>query len=677
MEEIRSVRKYLEEIYEELRQELKEERFIYELVGSSEKLEALMEKQKELIFEYIDSWNSDAVDFSKRFEEFYSSAEVPYTVIAWNIDRIRSKIMEKLLEENYSVEFSMKMKKYLDDLVNQIAKIYIRKDADELVRIVDTRFKEKILFKAHLDYLNAIVDAIKSDDMSKFPVISWQECTFSEYLAYPESLMVCMDANMCTYIHKLHELIHDTANTLFAFYDKGLYYQAYKVLKDTTELVAKLSKTISELYFLTYADIESNFFKLVEGMSRQGGLKYVSMIDISNLKKINANYGEKVGDAVIREVSERLSSCLKEDAANTLVIPGNTSNFFMFNINYDEGKVKELVSKLEDELRFELKLNGKVIDVATTITTLELEPFVELVEDDIRDVLFYLKEEARRENLHANISIGREKRERILSWIHEKYKNVESIKKKIKEGDIDLVFQPIVSSSDIKEVAGAEVLIRLKEGKKLIPAGIFIDLIYELNLIDLLDGLVLEKLKEYKPKLQRAVGRLFINVSPKSLMSETYMEKLLSFLKEFEDFEIVLELTEQEVLNNVEIIEEVGKKSHVSFAVDDFGAGYSSLRLVGSLAEKGLLKVLKIDGSLIKDISSSKNIEKIVYVISVLTKKLGIRGIAEFIESQEEMEILRGFGIDYLQGYYIATPMELPELLLFTKGGHRERTKST
>jgi EAL domain-containing protein (putative c-di-GMP-specific phosphodiesterase class I)/GGDEF domain-containing protein len=672
MEDIRSVRKYLEEIYCQIKEELRGERFIYELVGSPEKLDLLMEKQRELIFEYIEDWESSAKDFSKRFEALYTSIDVPYTVVAWNIDKIRSKIIEKLLEENYSNKFVVKMSKYMDDLVNQIAKIYIKKDIEELSKIGRSAFQEKILFKAHQDYINRIVRAVKEDDMSRFPVMSWEECEFSEYLSYPESLMVCMDANMCSYIHKLHGLIHDTANTFFAFYNKGMYYQAYKSLKDTLELAAKLSKTISELYLLTYADVESHFFKFVEGMSKQGGYKYVSMIDIANLKKINTNYGEKAGDLVIKEVERRLNEFFGKDRENSLLISGNTSDFFLFTMNSEEEKMRTTIGELERLLSFNIQVNGKSVDVSTLIATLELEPYVELVQEDIRDILFYLKEEAKKEKLSSNISIGSEKRREILGWIHEKYKNVEIIKSKLKEGDIEIVFHPIVSTGNTKDTVGAEVLVRLRDGKKLIPAGIFIDMIYELNLIDRLDSLVLEKLREYKDLIRKGIRRLFINVSPKSLMSDTYVENLCSFLKEFSDFEIILELTEQELLNNVEVIERVATRGHVAIAVDDFGAGYSSLRLVGSLAEREMLRVLKIDGSLIKEVLSSKNIEKIVYVISVLTRKLNIEAVAEFIESPEELKLMEAFGIDYAQGYYIASPMTLPELLLFVKGGHKE-----
>ncbi len=672
MEDIKSVQKYLEKIYCEIKEELRKEKFIYDLVGSPEKLDTLMAKQKDLLFEYIENWESNAKDFSKRFEELYTSIDVPYTVVAWNIDRIRNKIIEKLLEENYSNQFVIKIRKYLEDLVNQIAKIYIRKDIDELSRIAKTPFQERILFKAHIDYLENIVKSVKADDMSLFPAMSWEECEFSEYLAYPESLMVCMDANMCSYIHKLHGLVHDTANTFFAFYNKGMYYQAYKVLKDTLELVSKLSKTISELYLLTYADVESNFFKFVEGMSKHGGYKYVSMIDISDLKKINSNYGEKAGDAVVKEVERRLYSCFGDDKENSLIIAGNTSDFFVFTMNYSEDKMKSLVQKLEEKLTFDIQINGKSVNVSTLITTLELEPFVELVEDDIRDILMYLKDEAKKREVLSNISIGSDRRDKILSWIHEKYKNVETIKRKLQEGDIELVFHPIVSTQDISRAIGAEVLIRLKDGKKLIPAGVFIDLIYELNLIDRLDTLVLEKLREYKHILQKGIKKLFINVSPKSLMSDSYVDNLCSFLREFEDFEITLELTEQELLDNMDVIERVAAKGHVAIAVDDFGAGYSSLKLVGSLAEQGILRVLKIDGSLIKEILSSKNMAKIVYVISVLTKKLNIEAVAEFIESPQELKLMEAFGIDYVQGYYITSPMTLAELLLFVKGGHKE-----
>lgn len=666
MEEIQSVQKYLKSLFEEIRKELTENEFIRNLVGSEEKLNTLMEQQKELLFEYIENWESSSTDFSGRFEELYTSIDVPYTVIAWNIDRIKTKLMEKLIEEGYSQEFLIRMKRHLEDLVNQIAKIYLRKDVGVLRNFKDSVFSDKLLYRVHREWFLKIAECAEKDDFSDFPLMSAQECKFSEVLEYPESIFVCLDANMCTYIRNLHTLIHDTANSFYAFYTKGAFYQAYRVFKDLTELVAKLLKTISELYFLAYSDPEGNFFKLAHGLSKEEGYKYVSLIDVMGLKKINRTHGEEFGDELLKKVADKLREVIAGDEGNTLVIRGTTANFYMFNMNYTEEEMKELSNRIAEELHFTFEREGVKIPVSIIVATLELEPFVELVESELRDILSYLKEEAKKVSKHRVISIGREKRQEIMTWINEKYRNVEKVKSKIEEGEVELVFHPIVDAEDTSRVVGAEVLARLRDGDKLIPAGLFIDLIYELELVEKLDGRILDKLSEYEDKLS-ILGNLYVNVSSKSLVSDAYLERLCSFIRSFKSTSLTIELTEQQLLENTEAVFRIAEAGNVAVAVDDFGTGYSSLKLVADLAEREVLKVLKIDGSLIRNILNSKATEKVVDIISALSKKLNVKTIAEFIENQEELNAVRSLGVDYCQGYYIAKPMTIHELLAWVK----------
>ncbi len=667
LEEIRGVHKYLHNIFREIKKELEEDQFIKAFVKSSKNLQELMEGQENLIREYLENWNREAIDFSRHFEELYKKVEVPYAVVAWNIERIKNKIVEKLIDEGYSHEFLLKIRRYLEDLVDQIAKIYLKRDASALLNFKSSPFSDRLLYSAHITWLTKIAECIEKEDFTEFPVMSVYECEFSDVLGYPESLFVCMDANMCTYVHELHALIHNTANTFYAFYTKGAYYQAYRVFKDLLELIAKLLKTITELYFLAYSDQEANFFKLVHNLSLQKGYKYVSMIDVVGLRSINRTYGEKVGNLVLKEVEKRLRELLSKDVSRTLLVKGATSDFFMLNIDYSPEEIEKLVEEMVKKLHFELSVNGKSLAVEVTVSTIELEPFVELNEGDLRDILYFLKEEAKKSVKHTRLSTGKEERQRILAWINEKYRNVEKIKAKIEKGEIELVFHPIVSASDTEKIAGAEVLVRIKEEERLIPAGVFIDLIYQLNLVERLDRLVLKRLRELSPKLRGVLDTLFINVSARSLASETYLKELSGFISDMKDFKVAIELTEHELLENIDTVIHVSKNGHVAIAVDDFGTGYSSLKVVADLVERESLKFLKIDGSLIRDILRSHAIRKVVDVISVLSKRLNVKTVAEFIEGPEELTAVRSMGIDYCQGYHIARPMPLGELLAWAK----------
>lgn len=668
--ELERVRNLFKDIFRELEEEIKREEAIRSLVGSSEKVISLMNSQKELFEEYFQSWEGKADRFSKRFEDVYLRAGVPYPVVAWSIERVGSKLIEKMIEGDFSKNLILKVKRYTNELIDQIAKIYLIKDIKTLLELKESPFSDSPLYRAHLEWLEDIVRSVESDDMRNYPLYSDTECKFASVLNYPESLLVCIDPSMCGYVKKLHSMIHDTSNAFYTLYVKGSFFQAYILFRELIEHTSKLLKTLSELYFIAYSDPEASFFELASTLSLGADYKYISLIDIQGLGNINKVYGKDVGDRVVKEVENRLRKALDRDSARSLLIPGVTANFFMLNINYTEDEMRKLVNRLSERINFEMEVNGKKLNIWVNIATLELEPFVELSDPELRDILSFLKEEAKKENSHRSISVGKEKRQEILCWINDKYRNVQRIKAQLEEGSVEIVLHPIVLTNDPTKVKGAEILIRLVDSDKLVPASVFIDMIYELKLVERLDELVLEKLRYYKEYLDK-VGTLFINVSPESLRSDKYVNSICEFIREFEDHNITIELTEQQLLDNAEVVERIAQNSHVAVAVDDFGSGYSSLEMVAEFAEKGVLKFIKIDGSLVRRILNSSSAWKVVDMISVLGKRLSIETIAEFVESKKDIIVLKSMGVDYCQGYYIAKPMTVPEFVAWTKT-HRE-----
>ena len=142
---------------------------------------------------------------------------------------------------------------------------------------------------------------------------------------------------------------------------------------------------------------------------------------------------------------------------------------------------------------------------------------------------------------------------------------------------------------------------------------------FKMDKIALLDMLVLKNLMKQKSGIFDIVDTLFINVSYKSFLDVEYMKVFEEFMELFHEKSMVFELTEQNIVENMEDIIEIHNKYGVQFAVDDFGSGYSSLKTVADLARNGVLKVLKMDGELIEKVNSDAYIKKIIKVISKLS----------------------------------------------------------
>jgi EAL domain-containing protein (putative c-di-GMP-specific phosphodiesterase class I) len=125
---------------------------------------------------------------------------------------------------------------------------------------------------------------------------------------------------------------------------------------------------------------------------------------------------------------------------------------------------------------------------------------------------------------------------------------------------------------------------------------------------------------------------------------------------------VVFEITERDTVKNMNLLVEFAHElKHEGFqlAIDDFGSGFSSFHYLKRLP----IDILKIEGDFVANMASDARDHAFVSSMTSLAKKLGIKTVAEYVESAEVLEQVRQAGIDYAQGYYVARPAEhLPDL---------------
>ncbi len=253
--------------------------------------------------------------------------------------------------------------------------------------------------------------------------------------------------------------------------------------------------------------------------------------------------------------------------------------------------------------------------------------------------------------------------EQLLSKARQEREKVELISNAIKYKKIDVFFQPIVDLES-KRIVHYEVLARILDKGKVIPAGVFIDMVYAFNLSVELDSAVLERILFYAPQLKNVVKTLFINLSSKSLESRFFVSKLKLFLEAMKEFgiDVIFELTEQAILESTDRIIQIHDTLGITFAVDDFGTGYSSIKSVIELSSKGVISHIKIDGSLVKHIAVSSESERVVSVITAMAEALGLTTVAEFVENEPILEKLKQMGVTLGQGYHFSKPLPVSHL---------------
>lgn len=232
----------------------------------------------------------------------------------------------------------------------------------------------------------------------------------------------------------------------------------------------------------------------------------------------------------------------------------------------------------------------------------------------------------------------------------------------LNERRIRLAFQPIVS--DLGETPKKfECLIRMHgEDGQHIPAPEFIPAAERLGLVHLLDRRVLELATNTLaicPDIH-----LNVNISMETVKDFVWAEGYIALLRANQELakRITVELTETQVIDaidaSIEFVSEI-KKLGCSFGIDDFGAGYTSFRNLKAMD----IDILKIDGSFVTGVSASRENQLFVRTLLDLARNFGMKTVAEWVDNEADAMLLKGLGVDFLQGYLLGKPEINPDWL--------------
>lgn len=261
--------------------------------------------------------------------------------------------------------------------------------------------------------------------------------------------------------------------------------------------------------------------------------------------------------------------------------------------------------------------------------------------------------------------------EREIEQMHTRLKWKERILAALKEDRFEPWFQPIMGVFD-NRVTHYEALARMKEadGSIVLP-GPFIDIAERFGLVGAISRAIFSKAFDAQGKL-RAAGRqvrFCLNVSGKELGDHDLLEFIKKgiYEKGLCPEDLVFEITETASINDMDSaisfissLKEMGCR----VSLDDFGIGYTSFLYLREMQ----VDYVKIAGSFVKSLDRNLNDQLFVKAISEVAKGMGIKIIAEFVESQEILGLLHKFGVDYAQGYLIGMPA--PALLPSDKVPH-------
>ncbi len=434
--------------------------------------------------------------------------------------------------------------------------------------------------------------------------------------------------------HKLPELLYsrknnkinsDLSEVEYRDFLTGLYNRNYcqKVFKD----YAMLGKSFSFIYF-----------------------------DIDGFKSVNDTLNHEVGDKVLQVLASSLTDMLGNDV-------------YLFRLGGDEFAclVSEEISTITTTECIDrvLSVFGETFYLETVFVDLTVSLGVVYYPNDISDVqdIFKVAEIVAQE--------AKKERENSVCFFEKELKNkleakvlMEScLSAALRKNELFLVYQPIIQLDNEDSIIFEALLRWQSMDLGFVSPAEFIPLAEEIGLISSIGLWVIDKAMEKLASLKTQSSKriiMSINISALQIKNANFVDKVNQLIKKhnISPSSLIFEFTESVFIENSKLSKEILESIRnlgIYIAIDDFGTGYSSLTYLKDMD----INCLKIDKTFIDDLGKSDKSNALVEAIINIGHKLNMDITAEGIETKGQLDILKAFGCDSIQGYYYSKP--LPE----------------
>ena len=396
--------------------------------------------------------------------------------------------------------------------------------------------------------------------------------------------------------------------------------------------------------------------------ARYGNLAAVVCLDLDRFKQVNDTYGHAVGDLCLKKLAERL--CARLRASDTVARSGGEEFTVLLSGLATAADAEVVVAELLTGIRQPFSVEGYNLEVSASIG-------IALYPSDGTDAqaLWRAADTAMYRAKHSGGNQYLFVSNEISASASEANEIEISLRQALREDGFRMYYQPQYNIDG--SLYGLEALLRLHHPVEgMIPPRRFIPIAEESGLIVPIGNWALEEVCRQITEWRRQglpPVRVALNVSPLQFMRADFSVQVRAVLSAFQMDPglIELELTETTVMRKLdEIARQMLDLSGigVQFSVDDFGTGYSSLRHLHQLP----IQTLKIDRSFVERITDPNGTYAIVQAILSLAHSLQMHVIAEGVEREDQLEVLRELRCDVIQGYLWGRPQPaicMPEIL--------------
>lgn len=437
-----------------------------------------------------------------------------------------------------------------------------------------------------------------------------------------------------------------------------------------TEEIAERQKLQSKLEHLAKYDMTSSLlnrismeeqldFKLLESQMLEDFTLFYLYMDVDQFKVINDTCGHAAGDQLIRNLSELLKRVANNDEI-VARMGGDEFSIIYNSTDLESAKRRAIdIRKAINDMHFDwekehlfvnvsmglVELNGEFQDANHIMSVAERLCF-ESKSQGGGELLIYEQE---KETVNNNT--------RAVRW-------VPVIQQAIEQDKFSLFGQGIYATQSQKS-AKFEVLLRMQSsGAELIQPSQFINVAEQYHLISAIDHKVLEKTCQMIADFPNFNGELALNISGESVYKASFVDQAYDTIQKYgiDAKKLCFEINESSALTNINatrrFIEKL-KQLGCKFALDDFGTGTSSYGFLRELD----VQYVKIDGSFIHKIGSEKISRMMVESIVAIARENNMCVIAEAVETESMLKVLKEIDVDYAQGFLLHKPEALENLI--------------
>jgi diguanylate cyclase (GGDEF)-like protein/PAS domain S-box-containing protein len=407
---------------------------------------------------------------------------------------------------------------------------------------------------------------------------------------------------------------------------------------------------------------------LLTARSDEGTTHVLLYLDLDQFKLVNDTCGHQAGDRLLKQITGILQTRIR--TSDTIArLGGDEFGILLQDCTAERAaKIADSLRQAIREYRFEWQ--DGAMNVGVSIGIVEINSSSESIGSVLSasDVACYAAKDSGRNRVHMYQYGAAPERHREMQW-------VSRLTRACEENRLELYYQPIVAIGNNRDPRGHyELLVRMRgeNGELVLPAE-FIPAAERYNVMPMIDRWVVSQalgtLAHYRTDGDARHGyTLSINLSGTSLNDDRFLEFLINELQTYDlsPGAVCFEITETAAISNlpnvVHFMREFRSRG-CQFSLDDFGSGLSSFMYLKNLP----VDYLKIDGQFIQNVTTDHVDRSMVEAITQIGRAMGIKTVAERVETAEVLACLADIGVEYAQGIFIAVPQSVESLSRITR----------